>query len=283
MPAYDEQLQSCLVGLVQGRLTGNEGLARALRRVAARALRDARGGRRPSDDDLDDLVQEFLVKVLTLRGHGRATKLEAEWAAKPPRRFSAYVRAMLKNLAVDANPLWDVQRALRAVVTAAVEDGLPAAKGMPASVEKGGRFVRALVAAACAELVARGTTATAPALTSSLMETSALGLTISWGTNAAEVASPAPNPLQALDAGAMADAVARSFLSEAGAEGQRVLSMRALGFAEMARRLDLALSTAHARYLRVEATLRRICRRLGANREAARRAIELLSLPRGVA
>ena len=278
MSAYAEKLQSCLVLLVQGRVKGDVLPARALRRLAAKALRASRGGRRVGEDEVDDLVQEFLVKVLSLRGQGGAKRLEAEWAAMSPASFTAYVRSMLKNLAVDGNPAWDVQRALREVVKAALADGLPVAAGLPVTVEKSGRFVRGLVASACAELVERDVAATVPALTSALMLAYAFGVNTSADEEVAQLPSGSKNALETLAAGATSAAVVETFLDEVGPEGRQVLTLRPLGFAEMARRLGLALSTAHARYVRVETVLKRVARRHGADRETVARAIEQLGV-----
>lgn len=276
MSSCAEKLQSCLVSLVQGANAGEE-LARTLQRQAGKALRNAKGGREPGQEEVEDLVQEFLLKVLTLRARGGAEALAGDWAAMSALCFLGYVRSMLKNLAVDGNPAWDVQRALRDVVKAAVADGLPTPNGLPATLEKGGRFVRSLVAAACADLVARGVPATAAALTSALMTAYAFGARAVDEGVAEALESKASNALEVLDVGATGQAVAATFLHEVGAEGKQVLALRELGFAEMGRRLGLALSTAHARYNRVEHTLKAVAHRLGANREAVARALELLA------
>jgi DNA-directed RNA polymerase specialized sigma24 family protein len=278
MSASAELVKSWLVCLVRGRMTVSE-VPRPLSRLAKRALRNARGGRAVSSEEADDLVQDLLMKVLALRSRDGG-KLAAEWESMSVPRFAGYLRSMLKNLAVDSNPLWNRQRSLRAVVEAALSSGLPAANGMPTTVERaGGGLTRPLVAAACAELMSRGVAASAPALTTALMAEFSFGVKIAVGADAAAVPSTAQNALDELDAAMTGEVLAKTFLAEVGLEGRRVLLMRGLGFAEMARRLNLALSTAHVRYGRIEATLKHISAQLGASREAVGRAIELLSLP----
>ncbi len=278
MSASAEKVKSCLVCLVRGELAADVEPARALKRLAARALRNARGGRVVTREETEDLVQEFLLKVLALRGQRGAKELAAQWEAMSLPLFSGYVRSMMKNLAVDDNPMWDVQRALREVVKAALADGLPPAQGLPSALEKSGRFVRGFVAAACAELVNRDLAPDAAALTSALMAEYALGLSVAEGADTALVESSAERADEALSASATSVAVVARFLAEVGPEGGQMLALRKHGFAEMARRLGLALSTAHGRYGQAEATLAKVARRLGADRQALERALATLSV-----
>jgi DNA-directed RNA polymerase specialized sigma24 family protein len=79
MSASAEKVKSCLIGLAAGRMTGDSEVARALNRLATRALRDARGGRTVGEDEVEDLAQELLVKVLHLRTQRGAAALISEW------------------------------------------------------------------------------------------------------------------------------------------------------------------------------------------------------------
>lgn len=281
MTSSAERVQSCLTGVVWGRVTGETAGMRAVRRMAAKALRDARGGREVAADEVEDLVQELFLKVATLRVKKGAAALGREWAAKEAPEFAAYVRTMLKNLAVESNPAWDVQRALRDVVKAAVAEGLPVACGKPASVEQAGRFQRHLVAAACADLKERGAEVEVAKLTAGLMVEYALSVRVAGGDDAADVFSRAEaagkDPEALADEATTGATVAASFRAEVGLEGEQLFKLRALGFKEMARRLGLALATAHARYVKAERALGDIARRYGADRDAVARAIELLS------
>jgi hypothetical protein len=192
-------------------------------------------------------------------------------------RFAAYVRSMMKNLAVEANPQWNVQRALREVVKAALACGLPEARGMPATLEKNNRFSRELVASACAEAVSRGTASTCSSLTSVLMAEFAPGVRFIPEGAAGLVVMESRSALEALETGATAAAVVSAFLFEEGEEAGRLLAMRRLGFAEMGRRLGLALSTAHGRYERLVKSLCNIAKRLGADEDTLTQAITDLS------
>lgn len=250
MASCAEQVQSCLVGLVQGRVTDPSGLARGLRRLAAKAMWSAKGGREPSPEEVDDLVQELLLKVVRLRAQRGGPALASEWRAMPPGKFYAYVRAMLRNLAVEENPAWDTQRALRDVVKAALADGLPAAKGLPVSVERGGRFARAFVAEACAELVARGVERNVTALTPALM--SEYGLAAQAQEVSEELEAHAPSALEVLAARSAGEAVAAKLAAAVRPEELQLWRLKGLGVAEAARRTGLALSTAYARISRVE-------------------------------
>lgn len=278
MASCAEQVQQCLVGMVKGRATDSDGLSRGLRRLAAKALWSARGGREARPDEADDLVQELLVKVLTLRAQKGAAVLAAEWAAMPAPKFAAYVRAMLRNLAIEENPAWDTQRALRDVVKGALAKGLPPANGLPAGLEKGGRFTRALVAAACAELVARGVPENFTALTSALMAEFALGAQPREDVEAVQLPTSEPTALEAIAEASAGQALAESFQSEVGPEGMALWSLRGLGVAEAAKRLGMALSTTYTKYARVQEAFGRVAKRHRADRADVARAIELLSL-----
>lgn len=277
MSASAEKVKSCLLCLAAGRMAGDAEGARALNRMATRALREARGGRAVGEDEVEDLVQELLVKVLHLRAQRGAAALIAEWEQMHALRFAAYVRSTMKNLAVDANPQWNVQRALRAVVKAALAGGLPEARGMPTVLERNNRFSRELVAAACAEAVARGVAPSCSPLTSVLMSEFAPGVRYCPEGAAGLVVTESRSALEALETGVTAAAVVSTFLLEEGADAGRLLAMRRLGFAEMGRRLGLALSTAHGRYERVVRSLSNIARRLGADEDTLTQAITDLS------
>ena len=277
MSASAEKVKSYLLCLAAGRMTGDAEVARALNRLATRALRNARGGRTVGEAEVEDLVQELLVKVLHLRTQRGAAALIAEWEQMNAPRFAAYVRSMMKNLAVEANPQWNVQRALREVVKAGLAGGLPEARGMPATLEKTNRFSRELVAAACAEAVARGVAASCSPLPSVLMSEFAPGVRSCPEGAAGLVVTESRSALEALEAGATAAAVVSTFLFEEGADAGRLLAMRRLGFAEMGRRLGLALSTAHGRYERAVRSLSSIARRLGADEDTLTQAITDLS------
>lgn len=273
MSASAENVKSCLLCLAAGRMTGDAEVARALNRLAARALREAHGGRTVGKDEVEDLVQELLVKVLRLRSQRGTARLIAEWEQMNAPSFAAYVRSMMKNLAVDANPQWNVQRALREVVKAALDCGLPEAHGMPATLEKNNRFSRELVASACAEAVSRGAASTCSSLTSVLMSEFAPGVSFCPDVAAGLVVMESRSALEALETEATAAAVVSTFLFEEGEDARRLLALRPLGFAEMGRRLGLALSTAHGRYERVVKSLSNIARRLGADEDTLTRAI----------
>lgn len=259
MASCAEQVQSCLVGLVQGRVTDSGGLARGLRRLAAKAMWSAKGGREPAREEVDDLVQELLLKVVRLRAQKGGAALAAEWRAMPPGTFYAYVRAMLRNLAVEENPAWDTQRALRDVVKAALADGLPAAKGLPVSLERGGRFARAFVAEACAELVARGVEANVTALTPALMSEYALAaqpLEVSE-----DLETPAPSARDELATRTAGALVAAKLAAAVRPEELQLWRLKGLGVAEAARQTGLGLSTAYARINRVERAFRALLAR----------------------
>jgi DNA-directed RNA polymerase specialized sigma24 family protein len=247
---------------------------RALGRSAARALRDVRGGRHPAPHEVDDLVQDFLLKVLDLRKKRGQAALLADWGAMEAPRFGAYVRSMLKNLALDATPAWDVQRTLREMVKTVLVGPLPAPAGLPASLEKGGRFVRKLVAAAAAELLAGGVQRDVGALVARLSSEYALGHQECDADATAEGVQA--TGLVELEREVAAREVVATFMVEAGPEGGRVLGLRAAGFKAMAARLGLALSTAHARYERAERAFREAVLRANADEAARERAFETL-------
>lgn len=277
MSSCAEKVQQCLVGMVKGRATDSDGLSRGLRRLAAKALWSAKGGREASKDEVDELVQELLLKVLTLRAKRGADALVKEWGAMPAPTFAAYVRAMLRNLAIDENPAWDTQRRLRDVVKGALEAGLPKANGLPTALETHSRFARALVGAACAELVARGVPKNTTALVSALMVEFALGGQVHEDVTEMEVPAAALSPADSLSEASTGHALAESFRAEVGDEGMRLWSLRGEGVAEAARRLGMALSTAYAKHARLQEALVRVARRHRAGVGDVYRAIELLS------
>jgi hypothetical protein len=144
-------------------------------------------------------------------------------------------------------------------------------------LEYAGETPRELVAAACAEAVARGVAASCSPLTSVLMSEFAPGVRSCPEGAAGLVVTESRSALEALEAGATAAAVVSTFLFEEGADAGRLLAMRRLGFAEMVRRLGLALSTAHGRYERAVRSLSSIARRLGADEDTLTQAITDLS------
>jgi DNA-directed RNA polymerase specialized sigma24 family protein len=271
-------VKSYLLTLVAGRLRGDPAPSRALNRLGARALRDARGGREVQPDEVEDLVQELLLKVLTLRAHRGAAALLAEWTAMGDERFSGYVRAMMRNLALDEDPVWDIQRALREVVRAALDGGLPVGAALPASVEKNGRFLRRDVAAACAHFVAQGVAEDVALLTSALMNHFALFVRACGEEEARNQPAPCTDAGVQLETSATAGLVVNTFMAEQGAEGRRLLTLRHLGFAKMGRELGVALATVHARYQKVMASLQSIARRLDADDETMTVALRQLSV-----
>jgi hypothetical protein len=162
------------------------------------------------------------------------------------------------------------------VVKGALADGLPPAAGRPVQLERGGRFVRELVAAACADLLAEGrTAASVPALTRALMEVYGPGATMSrWDEAVLHVPCIEDCDVEARD---LARHVVRTFLAEVGPEGRELLLRRRTGFAAMALRSGVALATVHGRFQRVVGRLADIGHRLGATSGAMRLAIEHLS------
>lgn len=278
MASCAEQVKSCLVEVLEGRPMPRSGIARGLRRLAASALKAAYGGREPGKDDVEDLVQEFLVKTLVLRTQRGPGVLAKEWAAMPASKLVAYVRTTLKNLAVEQNPAWDTQRALRDVVKAALAKGLPAASGLPASIEKNGRFVRPLVAAACAELVGRGTPAECGALTSALMAEYALGVSMGVEDETFEIAAPTPTALDDLAVQAGGASLAAEIEKALGPESLEVLKARRGGVGAVVARFGMKLKTAYARCAAAEKALVKVVRREGSSADEVKLALGMLEV-----
>jgi len=260
MASCAEQVQSCLLDVIAGRSAPRSGIARGLRRLAAKALWAAKGGREASPDEVDDLVQEFLVKMLVLRTRRGADALAKEWGSMPAPKLYGYVRTMLKNLAVEANPAWDTQRALRDVVKAALSKGLPVASGLPSTLEKDGRFARLLVAAACAELVDRGASCEAGVLTSALMAEYELGTTNGVEVDSVDIVASTPTALDELSVRAGGASLTNALEAALGKASLAVLQARRKGMAEVARRLGVAVSTAYARCAQAEKVLAEVIR-----------------------
>lgn len=234
------------------------------------------GGRVPPRGAELDLVQDFFIKVLARKKEIGAAALVAEWEAMEERAFVAYVKKSLKNLAVEANPAWDLHRGLRDMVVAVLEDGLPVTASAPASLDENGRYVRALVARACAVAVAGGTPANVKALTKELMERYWVGEREVLKEAASEQEARREDLMAMLDTEGAAGAIAATYLEEAGAEGKRLFVLRTLGFVEMARCFGVALATIHARYNKALKRLAELARALGFGREDVVRAVELL-------
>lgn len=238
-----------------------------LTRLAAGVLREVSGGRLNDAEQAADLTQEFLVRVLSLR----VTHPTAPFEDSSPGETVGWARATLRSLAVDSNPFWNTQRALRAVVNSAIAKPLPAPTGLPSALEAHSRFSQPLVAAACAQLVSNGRALDARTLTTSLMAEYQYG---GSSVNDTEVArlqadSDADNQLAVRE-------VVRVFLHEAGVEGQQLLARRALGFKRMAALYGVAVATVHQRYTRLVNLLRRIARRVGAGFDAVAEAVDTL-------
>lgn len=272
-----EKLKSSMVRLVACGAGGGAEVPRVLYRYAAAALRNAGGGRAPEAGAEFDLVQDLFIKLWTRRrAHGTAALL-AEWAPMDPRAFAAYVKRSLRNLAVERNPVWDRQRGLRDAIAGALEAGLPRGADWPAALEKSGRYARSLVAQACAAAVASGTAPEVKPLTTRLMAEFAFDSPYDRDVDVDACASTSSDALQLLASRTAGDAVVTAFLAEAGPEGRELLQLRRLGFKEMARRLGVALATAHGRFVRCEAQLKAIAERVGADREALAEAVEALA------
>lgn len=271
------KLKSSMVKLAAGQAGPGEELPRVLYRYAASALRNAGGGRVPEVGAERDLVQDFFIKLWARRRAVGGAALVAEWEAMPPATFAAYVKKSLRNLAVERNPVWDRQRGLRDVVAAVLAGPVPAAVGWPASLERNGRLVRGLVAEACAMALATGTSRDVKALTSRLMTEFAFANPVDAEADVEASPSDEPSIAEVLATRSAGDAVVTAFLAEEGEAGRELLRLRKLGFKAMASRLGLALATAHARFVRVETRLKAIAERLGADRDAVARAVEVLA------
>jgi DNA-directed RNA polymerase specialized sigma24 family protein len=244
-----------------------------LHRLAANVLRDCTGGRAAPREQVEDLAQELLVKVLQLRARHPVPPFDHS----NPAKTVGWVRVTLRSLAIDGNPYWDTQRALREVVRKALAGGLPEAKGFPSQLETNGRFVRGLVAAACAELVAGRFAPDVAVLTRTLMAEYAYGSLIAELTDVEALEERAQHPqVSELEEREVARVVVNTFLAEAGAEGRELLTRRSLGLQEMARMYGVALATIHARYSRVVALLRDIAQRVGATVCAMSQALDEL-------
>jgi hypothetical protein len=278
MASCAEQLRSFLLDVLEGRPEPRIGESRGLRRLAASALAAARGGREVDADEVEDLVQEFLVKVLVLRAKRADGALAKEWAAMPAPRLYAYVRSTLKNLAVEQSPAWNTQRALRDVVKAALAKGLPVAAGLPATIEQRGRFERRLVAAACAELVARGVPADQGALTTALMAEYALGVSTVEESEAEALEGPAPTALDTLSAVAGGVSLAAGLEHKVGRSTLELLRTRRGGIAAVVKRFNLRLKAAYARCAKAEKRLVAAVREEGATADEARLALGLLGV-----
>jgi len=277
MESSAHKLQSSLISVVTGTCANGVALPKVLYRMAYGAVRNAGGGRIPADGADQDLVQEFLMKQLARRKAMGGAVLAREWAAMAPKAFEAYVRTSLKNLAVESNPAWNLQRALRDVVAAALVDGLPDAAGMPSSLEKEGRYVRALVARACAELVAMGTAENVKALTGALMASYGAANEVDFAKDVTACASSAARVDDLVANHAAGTAIAEKFLAEQGESGRMMLKLRVKGFKEMARKMGMALSTAHARYERVQARLKVIAEEFDGDHDAVEMAVDSLA------
>lgn len=271
------KLKSSMVKLVAGQAGPGEALPRVLYRYAASALRNAGGGRVPEAGAERDLVQDFFIKLWARRRTVGVTALVAEWEAMSAASFAAYVKKALRNLAVERNPVWDRQRGLRDVVVAVLAGPLPGATGWPASLERNGRLVRGLVAEACAMALATGTPRDVKALTSRLMAEFAFANPVDAEADVEASPSEEPSIAEVLATRSAGDAVVTAFLAEEGEAGRELLRLRKLGFKAMAERLGLALATAHGRFVRVETRLKAIAERLGADRDAVARAVEVLA------
>lgn len=269
-----EQVKSCLSALVAGPLTSDP--LRIVHRVTARALRAASGGRAPEQSDVEDLVEELVVKLLTTRKRRGAATMLAEWDAMSGPAFLRWLHTTLKNLAVDSNPFWDTQRALRDTVKAALSDGLPDATGLPPSLDHNGRFVRTLVAQACAALTATGLSAETRVLTTALMSTYGLGTIFCPASQDVEAVSSDADTNDTLTRKETSAAVVEAFLAEAGEDGRMLLAGRRNGFARLAAENNVAVSTIHARFQRVAAKLKEIATRLDADCDCLSQALDAL-------
>jgi DNA-directed RNA polymerase specialized sigma24 family protein len=265
------KLRQFLLSLLEGGARVGEPPA-MLTRMARKVLRDSRGGREPMDDQIEDLVQEFLVKLLTLR----ATHCVAPFADSSPLSTASWTRTTLHSLAVDSNPYWDTQRSLREIVKLALRE-LPSPIGqLPCAIEANSRFVRKLVGQACAELVQAGLPQDATTLSSALMGE------YGYGTLVSELAlEQCAEPLDAqhadlLEARQLGAQVAAAFLEEAGIEGRRLLAERSRGLAALATVMGLAVATVHERYLRAVDLLRALAARFNAGVAAMQQALEAL-------
>jgi hypothetical protein len=194
----------------------------------------------------------------------------------PDPRFAAYVRSMMKNLAHDGTPTWDLHRTLRQMVKTVLEAPLPAPAGMPSALDKGGRFSRKLVAAACAELLVQGGARDVGALTRQL--SAEYGLGHQQGASEVSIAdSEVQSALEQLEQAVAAEELVATFVVEAGEEARKVLALRNQGFKEMAARLDLALSTAHARFAQAAQVFRSAVHQTRASNSAIATALEQLT------
>lgn len=272
-----EKLKASMVRLVTAEGSAQAQVPRVLYRYAAAALRNAGGGRVPEAGAEFDLVQDFFIKLWTRRRALGASTLLAEWEPMDPRAFAAYVKRSLRNLAIERNPVWDRQRGLRDAIKGALEAGLPARGTWPSALEKNGRYARGLVAQACAAAVAAGAAPEVKALTSRLMAEFDFDSPYDRSVDVDACASTSADALQLLAARTAGEAVVTAFLAEVGPEGRELLQLRKLGFKEMARRLGVALATAHGRFVRCEAQLKAIAERMGADREALAEAVVSLA------
>lgn len=278
MPQSAPMLKVALVELVSGDARGTATVPKALYRMAWAALRDVGGGRVPEAGAERELVQELLVNLLTRRQEKGAAMVR-EWEAMAPGAFAVYVKRSLRNLAVERNPTWNARRGLRDQVKAVLAAGVPAAGEFPATLEVNGRFERKLVAAACAAAVATGTAPEVKALTSRLASVFLAGDVVAAEAEVEALAGETPDASEVLAAQRAGEAIVETFLAEEGEAGRKVLALRKYGFKEMAKRLGTALATAHARFVRVEQRLKCIAERVGGDRAAVERALEVLGAP----
>jgi len=204
---------------------------------------------RGRDDVAEDLVAEFLFRILKSAPKNRLAAVASEWAALSDRSLMARLRYRFHQLASEVGGRWPLLKALRQHVSAVIEQPQPFSL-MPTTLMENDRISRSRVAEAVGHLLASGAGEewTVAALSTRLLNHYFPGSRSCSLAENDDIESPA-NQEHDLEAAEEARELAEVVVSQLGEDQAELFARRGEGegFAELAKRRKQSVSTVHSK------------------------------------